>query len=127
MGQFSWLTKEGKQIQIGQPVWMVFKSNDGSKVVVDEDSYEGYGEIGGVDYFNALYEMNFEKIPDHQYIHGWVEQREFGIDLHYIEKSINVEYPQFFTHSPSQREIDLIDWSVPCENDPDQGWAVDED
>lgn len=113
MGQFSWITKHEEQITIGSTVWMAFKSEDGSKVVVREDNYEGYGEFGGVDYYNALYRMNADKIRNCQYLNHPDQQREMGISLAFGDSELDVnghiEFPQLFLHQPSLREIDAID------------------
>jgi len=112
MGQFSWISRDGDQIvsapSYGQKVWMVFKSEDESNVVVREDDYEGYGEFGGIDYYELVARMNGK------------ETRDEGIDLAF-QSDIPVRYPQLFTVEPSIQDIEKINWFEECENDPNQG------
>lgn len=128
MGQFSWLTKDGEQICIGQKVWMAYKMPDGEVKLAKEEKYEGYGEFGGLDYFVQVFKMNNGKILNQR--NWWTDEyREIGIDLAFgdIQVKERLIYPQLFTHEPTINEIENIDWFEPNENDPNQGWVVDED
>lgn len=135
MGQFSWISKNGEQIRCenhrGQRVWMTMRSNDKSTVVVCEEQYEGYGEFGGIDYYEALYEMNHDKIRNISYLEDSEQKREVGIDLVYGNSEIDfegsVEFPQLFTIEPTQQVISKIDWTIPCNDDPNQGWDVEDE
>ena len=119
MGQFSWITKNGEQIRNehhqGQQVWMVYKKDDGSVKTAFESEYEGYGEFGNVDYYEALAEMN-----------GFKAQRAHGIHLAFSKKT-DVQFPQLFTTEPSQQEIEQINWFEECPCDPNQGWIQYDD
>jgi hypothetical protein len=132
MGQFSWITKRGEQIRNehhqGQQVWMIFKK-DGNVKIAHETEYEGYGVFGGIDYYAALYEMNFDKILNHKYVVDIERQRNLGIDLSYTDISVNgkIEYPQLFTYLPCNKEIEDIYWLTECPNDPHQGWIVEDE
>ena len=70
-GQFSWLTQDRGE-QIGSEsrntinVWMF--DNKGNKWM--EKRYEGYGEFGGMDYYDLVATMN-----------GYKADRQIGIDL----------------------------------------------
>lgn len=119
MGQFSWLTKQGEQIRNeyhnGQKVWMVFKKDNEVKVVKEEE-YEGYGVFGGLDYFEVLAQMNGNTTRDE------------GLEDYYTAGEFNhVQFPQLFTHEPTDHEIDSINWVEPNPDDPNQGWVVEEE
>lgn len=118
MGQFSWISKNNdEQIRCeahnGQEVWMVYKDQSGHVQVAHETEYEGYGEFGGVDYYEAVALMNG----------GY--GRITGIDIAFGFAKFNS--PQLFTRTPSQYAIDNIDFGTPNETDPNQGWVVYED
>ena len=64
MGQFSWLaTDTGESIKNDQhkgyqKVKMVYKDQKGVQQIAEEDEYEGYGEFGGIDFYEAIVWMN---------------------------------------------------------------------
>jgi hypothetical protein len=75
MGFFSWHTNDTQE-----PVWNMYSGHATKTVyMIDnkgnswrEDSYEGYGDFGGKDYYELLAEMN-----------GLDSDRQLGIDLNY--------------------------------------------
>ena len=78
-GQFSWMTQDTDQ-QIGSErmntieVWMY--DNEGNSWY--ENKYEGYGEFGGMDYYELLAKMNGYSEED---LKKGQEMRQIGIDL----------------------------------------------
>ena len=75
MGFFSWHTNDTQE-----PVWNMYSGHATKTVyMIDnkgnswrEDSYEGYGDFGGKDYYELLAEMN-----------GLDSDRQLGIDLNF--------------------------------------------
>lgn len=127
MGQFSWYTRDGKQITVGSSVWMIYKEN-GTVKAVHEKSYDGYGIFDGLDYFVVLCDMNIDKIPDRDaFIFDEISfRRELGIDIIYsnlINRDEKIEYPQLYINKPN---IKNVTFTEKCEDDPNQGWVANE-
>ena len=132
-GQFSWMTQDTDE-QIGSEekntieVYMV--DNMGNEYF--EPNYDGYGEFGGVDYYEVLATMNgFTQedvgIKDNK---GYEtkELRSIGIQLAYggIEpKEGEVLFPALVTNP----NLVGASWSFTKgpENDPNQSWDVSDD
>jgi hypothetical protein len=113
MGQFSWISKNGEQIRSemhhGQKVWMAYLDENDKVQTVVEPEYEGYGEFGGLDYYEVLAKMNGK------------ETRDDGIRIAFNEMHIDEPvFPQLYTVEPSPDQIH--NWFVECEMDPNQGW-----
>ena len=132
-GQFSWMTMDtGEQIGSEEKntieVYMV--DNKGNSYF--ESEYDGYGEFGGVDYYEVLATMNgFTQedvgIKDNK---GYEtkELRSIGIQLAYggIEpKEGEVLFPALVTNP----NLVGASWSFTegPENDPNQSWDVSDD
>ena len=132
-GQFSWMTMDtGEQIGSEEKntieVYMV--DNKGNSYF--EPEYDGYGEFGGVDYYEVLATMNgFTQedvgIKDNK---GYEtkELRSIGIQLAYggIEpKEGEVLFPALVTNP----NLVGASWSFTegPENDPNQSWDVSDD
>lgn len=117
MGQFSWISKNGEQIRTefhhGQKVWMVYLDENDQVQTVKEEEYEGYGEFGGLDYYEVLAKMNGK------------ETRDDGIQIAFtkLEDFDAIRFPQLYTVEPSPTQVH--DWFVECEIDPNQGWIVE--
>ena len=110
MGQFSWIAQDTQRSISSvnhRPVTMT--DNKGNKW--KEDSYEGYGEFGGKDFYQLLAEMN-----QADGLTGVVdEDRNIGIDLCFGGKAFI---------SPNLHEDGSRQWTNSTPNDcPDQGWT----
>jgi hypothetical protein len=114
-GQFSWMTQDTGQ-QIGSqeenmiPVYMY----DDKGNVWKESNYDGYGEFGGMDYYELLDKMN-----------GGEGDRSRGIDLAFdkVKTDSEILYPALVTR-PN------FDWkshnfAVEAETDPNQSWYME--
>lgn len=98
MGFFSWITQDtGRSIcntySGKKPFRVILIDNKGNKYV--EEDYEGYGEFGGVDFYELLAVMN------------GLETREEGIDLAYADNQDDVLYPNL---------VESDDWEWVNEN-----------
>jgi hypothetical protein len=84
MGFFSWKTQDTDEsipnIHSNQKTFTVYM-HDHLGNVWQEDSYDGYGEFGGKDFYALLAEMN------------GLEGREAGIDLAYADPAKPCLYP----------------------------------
>ena len=115
-GQFSWMTQDTNQ-QIGSqeenmiPVYMY--DNEGNSYY--ESNYDGYGEFGGVDYYELLDKMN-----------GGDGDRSRGIDLAFEKIKIDSEvlYPALVT-KPNEFNYKSHDFTQEAPNDPNQSWYME--
>jgi hypothetical protein len=127
MGQFSWMSVDTDE-QIyndgteAQEVTMVYKNPQGEILRVTENDYDGYGEFGGIDLYDAVCMMN--NLP---------VDRSDGIDLYFsIEgqgmggtaKNEGFEWPQLFLADAPRDEV--IDFTIMPVDDPNQGWGEPE-
>jgi len=122
MGMFSWFTSDEQEqitVDITRDIYMTGK--DG-RVFHQKDTYEGYGEFGGKDFYEYLAELN-----------GLPSDRQEGIDftarhggnsmiLGDLEKK-GFNSPRLFANERSIRNWDRFD--AP-ENDPNQGWLQED-
>lgn len=112
MGFFSWNTSDtGRSIAnkySGLATFTVYLRDDKGNMW-REDSYEGYGEFGGKDYYELLDEMN-----------GGTGNRDSGIDMEFKGKHQGIVYPTLVEDpdSPVTRKPP---------NCPFQGYFYDED
>jgi hypothetical protein len=114
-GQFSWMTQDTNQ-QIGSqeenmiPVYMY--DNEGNSYY--ESNYDGYGEFGGVDYYELLDKMN-----------GGDGDRSRGIDLAFekIKTDSEVLYPALVTKPNFNWKSH--DFTQQPKNDPNQSWYME--
>ena len=114
-GQFSWMTQDTNQ-QIGSqeenmiPVYMY--DNEGNSYY--ESNYDGYGEFGGVDYYELLDKMN-----------GGSGDRSRGIDLAFekIKTDSEVLYPALVTKPNFNWKSH--DFTQQPKNDPNQSWYME--
>ena len=117
-GQFSWMTQDTGQ-QIGSeeentiPVYMF---DDKGKFYY-EPNYDGYGEFGGMDYYELLDKMN-----------GGRGDRGRGIDLAFGSEKVasRVLFPALVT-SPSNFNYKTHDFTKEAESDPNQSWYAPEE
>lgn len=131
-GQFSWMTQDtGEQIgsEKENRITVYMYDNEGNQY--KEDKYDGYGEFGGMDYYELLAKMNGYSEEDLEEVKGpFKEMRQLGIDLAFgklktkdkgrkVLFPVLVEDPKFlwkrhnFTQEP--------------ESDPNQSWYVEPD
>ena len=119
-GQFSWLTQDrGEQIgserQNTIDVWMF--DNKGNKWM--EKRYEGYGEFGGMDYYDLLAAMN-----------GYKADRQIGIDLAFNkiktkDKGRKTLFPALVGNPRFNWK--QHDFTKEAESDPNQSWYQEEE
>jgi hypothetical protein len=114
-GQFSWMTQDTNQ-QIGSqeentiPVYMY--DNKGNSYY--ESNYDGYGEFGGVDYYELLDKMN-----------GGDGDRSRGINLAFekIKTDSEILYPALVTKPDFN--FKSHDFTQQPKNDPNQSWYME--
>jgi hypothetical protein len=114
-GQFSWMTQDTGQ-QIGSqeenmiPVYMY--DNKGN--VWKESNYDGYGEFGGMDYYELLDKMN-----------GGEGDRSRGIDLAFdkVKTDSEILYPALVTRP--NFDWKSHDFTKEAEHDPNQSWYME--
>jgi hypothetical protein len=118
-GQFSWMTQDTGQ-QIGSqkentiPVYMF----DNTGKYYYENSYDGYGEFGGVDYYELLDKMN-----------GGSGDRSRGIDLAFGKEKVEageVLFPALVT-KPNLFNYKYHNFTQEPESDPNQSWYTPEE
>ena len=122
-GQFSWMTQDTEQ-QIGSEkqntinVWMY--DNEGNSWY--EGEYAGYGEFGGMDYYELLAKMNGYTEED---LKGRQEMRNLGIDLAFKklktkDKGKKVLFPALV--ATGKYNWKRHDFTEEAEHDPNQSW-----
>ena len=121
MGQFSWITQDTHE-SIRESFGCSSKRklraylHDNKGNVWSEESYEGYGEFGGKDFYVLLAEMNGHKAADlESQVDTHQQMREIGIDLYFGDEpyvSPNLTRNEHWTWKNRSPE--------PC---PNQGWA----
>ena len=122
-GQFSWITSDTDQ-QIGSErqntidVWMY--DNEGNSWY--ENRYEGYGEFGGMDYYELLAKMNGYSEED---LKKGQEMRGIGIDLAFKklktkDKGKKVLFPALVANGKYNWK--RHDFTQEAESDPNQSW-----
>jgi hypothetical protein len=126
-GQFSWLTSD-TNTQIGserQNMITVFMyDNMGNKWT--EKDYEGYGEFGGMDYYDLVATMNGYTEEDVKTMKGsFKELRQLGIDLAFGK--IKTKDKKKKTLFPALVEDPRFNWkrhdfTEEAETDPNQSW-----
>ena len=117
-GQFSWMTQDtGEQIGSEKentiPVYMF---DDKGKFYY-EPNYQGYGEFGGMDYYELLDKMN-----------GGRGDRARGIDLAFGNEKVasRVLFPALVT-KPDMFDYKTHDFTKEAETDPNQSWYAGEE
>tara|TARA_B100000900_G_C20584490_1_gene718939 strand:+ start:1414 stop:2517 length:1104 start_codon:yes stop_codon:yes gene_type:complete len=122
-GQFSWMTQDTEQ-QIGSErqntidVWMY--DNEGNSWY--ENKYDGYGEFGGMDYYELLAKMNGYSDED---LKKGQEMRNLGIDLAFKklktkDKGKKVLFPALV--ADGKYNWKRHDFTEEAESDPNQSW-----
>jgi hypothetical protein len=122
-GQFSWMTSDTEE-QIGSEkqnmidVWMY--DNEGNSWY--ENRYEGYGEFGGMDYYELLAKMNGYTEED---LKKGQEMRGIGIDLAFKklktkDKGRKVLFPALV--ADGKYNWKRHDFTEEAESDPNQSW-----
>lgn len=125
MGQFSWISADtGQAIRNNIPkgkqtVTMVYYDLNEVEHRVTENDYEGYGEFGGMDFYEVLSWMN----PTH----GGVDEdevehtRDRGIDIYFGDASF--KSPQLFLSKPPE----VVNFDNRMQDDPNQGWGEEDE
>ena len=136
-GQFSWMTYDTDQ-QIGSErentidVWMY--DDKGNSWY--EDKYAGYGEFGGMDYYELLARMNGyseEDLEDKAVLKAMKygkEMRDIGISLAFKklktrDKGKKVLFPALV--SDGRYNWKRHDFTQEAESDPNQSWYQEDD
>jgi len=131
-GQFSWFTQDSGE-QIGSErentidVWMY--DNQGN--VWYEKNYEGYGEFGGMDYYELVATMNGYTEEDLEDYKGtFKELRGIGIDLAFgklktKDKKKKTLFPALV--ADPRYNWKRHDFTKEAENDPNQSWYQEEE
>lgn len=131
-GQFSWMTQDTDE-QIGSErentieVWMY--DNEGNSWY--EKRYEGYGEFGGMDYYELLARMNGyseEDLEDKKVLKAMSygkEMRDIGISLAFEklptkDKGKKVLFPALV--ADGRYNWKRHDFTQEAESDPNQSW-----
>ena len=112
MGFFSWFTQDtdrsiSNSYSTRKPFPVYLLDDKGNAYY--EPEYEGYGEFGGVDYYELMAEMN--GLGDSE------DPRNAGIDLAFQEDQTNVIYPNLV----EEKDGWVFDPIGP-ETCPDQGY-----
>lgn len=117
-GQFSWLTQD-TNTQIGSErqntIWVTMFDDEGRSW--QEKGYEGYGEFGGMDYYELLAHMN-----------GYGYDRQAGIDLAFDKiKPKNRRKTVFpaLIENPKRFNYKRHDFTEEAEHDPNQSWYAE--
>ena len=131
-GQFSWFTQDTER-QIGSEkrnmIEVYMYDNQGNQY--REKKYEGYGEFGGMDYYELLARMNGYTEEDLEEIKGpFKELRQLGIDLAFGK--IKTKDKKRKTLFPALVEDPRYNWkrhdfTQEAESDPNQSWFTDDE
>lgn len=129
-GQFSWMTQDSGE-QIGSErenrITVFMYDNEGNQY--KEDKYEGYGEFGGMDYYELVAKMNGYTEEDLEgYKGSFKEMRQLGIDLAFgklktKDKKGKTLFPALVTDP--RYNWKRHDFTQEAENDPNQSWYVE--
>jgi len=119
-GQFSWLTQDrGEQIgsERQNTITVYMFDHKGNKWM--EKRYEGYGEFGGMDYYDLLAAMN-----------GYKADRQIGIDLAFNkiktkDKGRKTLFPALVSNPRFNWK--QHDFTKEAESDPNQSWYQEDD
>ena len=127
-GQFSWITYD-TDIQIGSErentIDVYMYDNEGNQWY--EKKYEGYGEFGGMDYYELLAKMNGYTAED---LKKGQEMRDLGIDLAF--KKLKTKDKGRKVLFPALVEDPKFNWkrhdfTQEAESDPNQSWYQEEE
>jgi hypothetical protein len=122
-GQFSWMTYD-TDVQIGSEsqntIDVYMYDNEGNQWY--EKRYEGYGEFGGMDYYELLAKMNGFTEED---LKKGQEMRDLGIDLAFKKlktraKGRKVLFPALVENPKFNWK--RHDFTQEAESDPNQSW-----
>ena len=138
-GQFSWMTQDSGQ-QIGSEkentidVWMY--DNKGNQYY--EKKYDGYGEFGGMDYYELLARMNGytdEDLQDKKFLKsirvmGKGSMRDIGIAIAFEklktrDKGGDVLFPALVADGKFNWK--RHNFKIEAESDPNQSWFQEEE
>ena len=131
-GQFSWMTQDtgdqiGSEPQNIIDVYMYDNQGNSWK----ERDYEGYGEFGGMDYYDLVATMNGYTEEDVKTMKGsFKELRQLGIDLAFgkiktKDKKRKTLFPALVTDPRFNWK--RHDFTQEAESDPNQSWYQEEE
>ena len=118
-GQYSWMTHDSNT-QIGSEkentINVTMFDDKGNKW--EEKRYDGYGEFGGMDYYELLAQMNGIENAD----------RGDGIDIKFGKKKVKgkVLFPAL-VEDPRRFNFKKHDFTKEAESDPNQSWYQEEE
>lgn len=118
-GQFSWMTHDSNT-QIGSEkqntIRVTMFDDKGNKW--EEKKYDGYGEFGGMDYYELLAQMNGIENAD----------RGDGIAIAFDKKKVKgkVLFPALI-EDPKRFNFKKHDFTKEAESDPNQSWYQEEE
>ena len=116
-GQFSWMTHDtDKQIGSEPQNTITVYMHDDKGNTCKEDNYEGYGEFGGMDYYELLDKMN-----------GGSGDRSQGIKLAFDDAAIAAGKVLFPALTEDPRYPEGHDFTQEAKNDPNQSWYAGEE
>jgi|TARA_R110000744_G_scaffold158124_4_gene274095 hypothetical protein len=118
-GQFSWMTQDtDRQIGSERENTITVYMHDAEGNSWKENSYEGYGVFGKMDYYSLVAKMN-----------GYAdEDRGDGIDLTFNKKKSKTGKKVLFPALTEKPKLPRNhDFTKSPENDPNQSWFQDED
>ena len=116
-GQFSWMTHDtDKQIGSEPQNTITVYMHDDKGNTWKEDNYEGYGEFGGMDYYELLDKMN-----------GGSGDRSQGIKLAFDDAAIAAGKVLFPALTEDPRYPEGHDFTQEAKNDPNQSWYAGEE
>lgn len=128
-GQFSWMTQDtdeqiGSERQNTITVYMYDNKGNSWK----EDSYEGYGVFGGMDYYDLVAKMNGYTEADLVGKFKNYDLRQIGIDIAFGKlktknKNRKVLFPALVTDKKYNWK--RHDFTEQPDNDPNQSWYVE--
>jgi len=105
MGFFSWKTSDTNRsisnVHSSRGAFKVIMLMPNGDKFVEED-YEGYGVFGGIDFYDAVYELNKDNPNFADIISAEREKRSIGLDLAFNHQGII--FPRFV-------EDDSLNWA----------------
>ena len=131
-GQFSWLTQDsGTQIGSERQNRITVYMYDNKGNQYKESKYDGYGEFGGMDYYELLARMNGYTEEDLEAVKGpFKEMRQLGIDIAFgkletKDKGKKVLFPALV--EDPRYNWKRHDFTQEAESDPNQSWYQEEE
>jgi len=131
-GQFSWMTQDtDNQIGSEKENTITVYMHDDKGNTWREDNYAGYGEFGGMDYYELLAKMNgyteddIERLSNNNVI-SFPELRNIGVKVAFGDlQPLNGNSVLFPALTENPRYPNGHDFTEEAKNDPNQSWYTD--